>query len=179
MDVIEIIQASVHIEGETVHGDELGTAHPDGAYLAGRRPVRIQPHPGSPVEPPGPHAVAAKQADDGWFCYLNGGRVKTDRELFAWVREGQERGAGEILFTSMGHDGAKQGYANEALARMSALLSIPVIASGGAGCMEDFRDVFIEGKADAALAASVFHFSTIKIPELKLYLCTQNIPIRL
>ena len=124
-------------------------------------------------------AVDAKQADDGWFCYLNGGRVKTDRELFAWVREGQERGAGEILFTSMGHDGAKQGYANEALARMSALLSIPVIASGGAGCMEDFRDVFIEGKADAALAASVFHFSTIKIPELKLYLCTQNIPIRL
>lgn len=124
-------------------------------------------------------AVDAKQADDGWFCYLNGGRVKTDRELFDWVREGQERGAGEILFTSMGHDGAKQGYANEALARMSALLSIPVIASGGAGCMEDFRDVFIEGKADAALAASVFHFSTIKIPELKLYLCTQNIPIRL
>ena len=124
-------------------------------------------------------AVDAKQADDGWFCYLNGGRVKTDREFFDWVREGQERGAGEILFTSMGHDGAKQGYANEALARMSALLSIPVIASGGAGCMEDFRDVFIEGKADAALAASVFHFSTIKIPELKLYLCTQNIPIRL
>ena len=123
-------------------------------------------------------AVDAKQTPQGWKCYLNGGRVETERELFSWVREGQERGAGEVLFTSMDHDGVRQGYANDALSRMADMLSIPVIASGGAGTMEHFRDAFLIGKADAALAAGVFHFGDIKIPELKSYLCTQGIAIR-
>ena len=124
-------------------------------------------------------AVDAKQTPQGWKCYLNGGRVETERELFSWVHEGQERGAGEVLFTSMDHDGVRQGYANEALAQMADTLSIPVIASGGAGKMEHFRDAFKIGKADAALAAGVFHFGDIKIPELKSYLCSENIIIRI
>ena len=124
-------------------------------------------------------AIDAKQTPQGWKCYLNGGRVETDKYLFEWAKEANERGAGEILFTSMDHDGVKTGYANEALATLSESLSIPVIASGGAGAMEQFRDTFIEGKADAALAASVFHFGEIKIPELKHYLCTQGINVRL
>ena len=123
-------------------------------------------------------AVDAKQTPNGWKCYLNGGRVETNKELMRWTREAQERGAGEILFTSMNHDGVKTGYANEALAQLASGLSIPIIASGGAGKQDDFRDVFIHGKADAALAASVFHFGEIKIPELKLYLCSQGINIR-
>lgn len=123
-------------------------------------------------------AVDAKQTENGWWCYLNGGRVETDKELFTWTREAQERGAGEILFTSMNHDGVKTGYANEALAQLADNLSIPVIASGGAGTPEHFRDAFLQGKADAALAASVFHFGEIKIPDLKLYLCAQGIPMR-
>ncbi|WP_300910292.1 imidazole glycerol phosphate synthase subunit HisF [uncultured Bacteroides sp.] len=124
-------------------------------------------------------AVDARQNSDGWRCYLNGGRVETDKELFSWTKEAQERGAGEILFTSMNHDGVKTGYANEALAKMSELLSVPVIASGGAGQKEHFSDVFLQGKADAALAASVFHFGEIKIPDLKSYLCARGIPMRM
>ena len=124
-------------------------------------------------------AVDAKQTPQGWKCYLNGGRIETDKYLFDWAKEANERGAGEILFTSMDHDGVKTGYANEALAHLSDILSIPVIASGGAGKKEHFKDTFIEGKADAALAASVFHFGEIKIPELKHYLCTQGINVRL
>ena len=123
-------------------------------------------------------AIDAKQTPQGWKCYLNGGRVETDKYLFDWAKEANERGAGEILFTSMDHDGVKTGYANEALATLSDSLSIPVIASGGAGAMEHFRDTFVEGKADAALAASVFHFGEIKIPELKQYLCEQGINVR-
>lgn len=123
-------------------------------------------------------AVDARQTSAGWRCYLNGGRVETERELFSWTREAQNRGAGEILFTSMDHDGVKAGYANEALASLADTLSIPVIASGGAGAKEHFRDVFLAGKADAALAASVFHFGEINIPDLKLYLCAQGIPVR-
>lgn len=124
-------------------------------------------------------AIDAKQTPQGWKCYLNGGRIETDKYLFDWAKEANERGAGEILFTSMDHDGVKTGYANEALAHLSDILSIPVIASGGAGKMEHFKDTFIEGKADAALAASVFHFGEIKIPELKHYLCAQGINVRL
>lgn len=124
-------------------------------------------------------AIDGKQTEDGWKCFLNGGRIPTDRGLFEWAKEANERGAGEILFTSMDHDGVKNGYPNEALKKLSEILSIPVIASGGAGTMEHFRDAFIDGNADAALAASVFHFSEIPIPELKQYLCKQNIPIRL
>lgn len=124
-------------------------------------------------------AIDAKQTPQGWKCYLNGGRIETDKYLFDWAKEANERGAGEILFTSMDHDGVKTGYANEALAHLSDILSIPVIASGGAGKKEHFKDTFIEGKADAALAASVFHFGEIKIPELKHYLCTQGINVRL
>ena len=124
-------------------------------------------------------AIDAKQTDEGWRCFLNGGRVPTDRMLFEWAHETQERGAGEILFTSMDHDGVKQGFANDALRKLSDELSIPIIASGGAGRKEHFRDAFTEGHADAALAASVFHFSEIPIPELKQYLCGLKIPIRL
>lgn len=124
-------------------------------------------------------AIDARQTPDGWKCYLNGGRKETDRDLFDWAHEANERGAGEILFTSMDHDGVKNGYANEALSRLSDMLTIPVIASGGAGCKEHFKDTFIKGKADAALAASVFHFGEISIPELKSYLCKEGINVRL
>ena len=122
-------------------------------------------------------AIDAKFTDGTWKCYVNGGRIETDRNLFDWAKEVNERGAGEILFTSMNHDGVKTGYANEALAELSDLLSIPVIASGGAGKKEHFRDAFSLGKADAALAASVFHFGEIQIPELKLYLKNEGINI--
>lgn len=124
-------------------------------------------------------AIDARQTEKGWKCYLNGGRVETDRYLMEWAREVNDRGAGEILFTSMDHDGVKTGYANQALAELSDLLSIPVIASGGAGKKEHFRDAFLEGKADAALAASVFHFGEIPTPELKHYLCNEGINVRL
>jgi cyclase len=123
-------------------------------------------------------AIDANFDNDLWRCYLNGGRVPTDRELFSWAREAQERGAGEILFTSMTHDGVKEGYANDALATLNSDLSIPVIASGGAGKKEHFKDVFQIGKADAALAASVFHFGEISISELKDYLDRENICVR-
>ena len=124
-------------------------------------------------------AVDARQTAAGWRCYLDGGRVPVEKELMAWTKEAQERGAGEVLFTSMDHDGVKAGYANEALAALSRHLSIPVIASGGAGAKEHFRDAFVQGKADAALAASVFHFGEIKIPDLKSYLCRQGVSIRM
>lgn len=125
-------------------------------------------------------AIDAKLDESGeWTCYLNGGRIATEKKLFSWAKEAQERGAGEILFTSMNHDGVKQGFANEALAVLSESLSIPVIASGGAGAMEHFKDVFEKGKADAALAASIFHFHEIAIPDLKDYLAGEGIPMRI
>ncbi|MBQ8712178.1 MAG: imidazole glycerol phosphate synthase subunit HisF [Prevotella sp.] len=114
-----------------------------------------------------------------WHCYLKGGRERTERGLFEWAREAQERGAGEILFTSMNHDGVKEGYANEALRELADSLNIPIIASGGAGRKEHFLDVFREGHADAALAASVFHFGEIPVPELKQYLKNEGINVRL
>lgn len=124
-------------------------------------------------------AIDAKCVDGHWTCYLNGGRVPTGRGLFEWAHEAEDRGAGEILFTSMNHDGVKCGYANEALVRLADELGIPVIASGGAGKPEHFRDAFIKGKADAALAASVFHFGEIKISELKQYLHSEGVNVRL
>lgn len=124
-------------------------------------------------------AIDARQTDNGWKCYLNGGRVETERYLYEWAKEVNDRGAGEILFTSMDHDGVKTGYANEALAHLSDALDIPVIASGGAGRKEHFKDAFIHGKADAALAASVFHFGEIPIMELKRYLHDEGISVRL
>lgn len=123
-------------------------------------------------------AIDARQTPQGWKYYLNGGRLETDRYLMDWAKEVNDRGAGEILFTSMDHDGVKNGYANAALAELSESLTIPVIASGGAGKKEHFRDAFLEGKADAALAASVFHFGEIPIPELKAYLRSEGINIR-
>lgn len=124
-------------------------------------------------------AIDARFDDGEWRCYLNGGRKPTERTLFEWAHEAQERGAGEILFTSMDHDGVKQGFACEALAALTSKLTIPVIASGGAGNMNHFVDVFSSGHADAALAASIFHFGEISIPELKNYLSQNNIPVRL
>ena len=124
-------------------------------------------------------AIDARLDADGWFAYVKGGRERTERGLFEWAHEAQERGAGEILFTSMNHDGVKQGYANEALARLSDELNIPIIASGGAGAKEHFRDAFTLGHADAALAASVFHFGEIPIQELKQYLHNEGINVRL
>jgi cyclase len=124
-------------------------------------------------------AVDARQTSAGWKVHLNGGKLATEINLFDWAKEAEERGAGEILFTSMDHDGTKKGFANEALAELSAQLSIPVIASGGAGSMEHFRDAFLIGNADAALAASVFHFHEIGIPELKNYLKTQTVSVRI
>lgn len=119
------------------------------------------------------------ESNGDWRCYLNGGRVPTDRELFTWAKEAENRGAGEILFTSMTHDGVKEGYANDALRRLAEELHIPIIASGGAGKKEHFRDAFELGKADAALAASVFHFGEIPMHELKEYLRQSGIVVRL
>lgn len=124
-------------------------------------------------------AIDARNDDDGWHCYLNGGRVRVERTLLDWAKEVADRGAGEILFTSMDHDGVKQGFANEALAQLADMLPIPVIASGGAGKKEHFRDAFLKGKADAALAASVFHFGEIPNPELKKYLRKEGINVRI
>ena len=123
-------------------------------------------------------AIDARNDEDGWHCYVNGGRIRVERTLLDWAKEVADRGAGEILFTSMDHDGVKQGFANEALAMLADALPIPVIASGGAGCREHFRDAFLVGKADAALAASVFHFGEIPIPDLKDYLIGDGIKIR-
>jgi cyclase len=123
-------------------------------------------------------AIDAQFNDDRWKVFVNGGRIPTGRELFTWAREAQERGAGEILFTSMNHDGTKDGYACEAIRMLSRSLSIPVIASGGAGKMEHFLEVFDHGCADAALAASIFHYNEIPIPQLKSYLRKNNIIVR-
>lgn len=123
-------------------------------------------------------AIDANFEDGVWNCYTSGGRNRSDKELFSWAKEAENLGAGEILFTSMAHDGVKTGYANEALCRLSETLGIPIIASGGAGNMQHFRDVFVEGKVDAALAASVFHFGEIQIPDLKAYLRSEHINVR-
>ena len=124
-------------------------------------------------------AIDARMDSDGWHCYVKGGRERVELGLFDWAHEVQERGAGEILFTSMDHDGVKQGFANEALAKLADQLSIPVIASGGAGTKEHFLDAFLKGKADAALAASVFHFGEIGIQELKAYLNDNGVNVRM
>lgn len=124
-------------------------------------------------------AIDAKLQPDGrWLCYVNGGRIPTDKELLPWALEVQDRGAGEILFTSMDHDGVQKGYANDALHVLSQHLNIPLIASGGAGQMSHFRDAFTLGGADAALAASVFHFGDIRISDLKQYLRSENVIVR-
>ena len=124
-------------------------------------------------------AIDAKQIDGKWFVYLAGGTIPTELDLFEWAKEVEERGAGEILFTSMDHDGTKSGFANEALATLSDLLNIPIIASGGAGTVQHFIDTFTQGKSDAALAASVFHFGEIPIPKLKQELKNNTIEVRL
>ena len=124
-------------------------------------------------------AIDAKQIDGNWIVHLVGGKVPTELNLFDWAKEVEQRGAGEILFTSMNNDGTKNGFANEALAKLSEIVNIPIIASGGAGTMEHFAETFINGKADAALAASVFHYQEIEIQELKQFLKNQNIAVRL
>jgi len=124
-------------------------------------------------------AIDAKEIAGEWIVHLAGGSIPTDIKLFDWAKEVEKRGAGEILFTSMNHDGTKAGYANEALAKLSEMVNIPIIASGGAGAVEHFVDTFKIGKADAALAASVFHFGEIPILELKEELQKNNIPVRL
>lgn len=124
-------------------------------------------------------AIDAKKVEGRWLCTTHGGSRFTDRELFDWAREAQERGAGEILFTSMDHDGTKAGYACEVYARLASELSVPVIASGGAGSVQDIVDVLTIGRADAALAASIFHYGEIPIPALKKALFDASIPVRL
>jgi len=124
-------------------------------------------------------AIDAKFEDNDWYVYLVGGRVKTEIKLFDWAKEVENRGAGEILFTSMDHDGTKNGFSNKALSKLSNMVNIPVIASGGAGKIEHFIDVFNKGCADAALAASVFHFNEIDINTLKKELKNNEIPVRL
>ncbi len=123
-------------------------------------------------------AIDAKQLENEWVVHLVGGKVPTDRKLFEWAKEAVDRGAGELLFTSMDHDGTKQGFANAALKKLSETVSVPIIASGGAGDMTHFVDTFAHGNADAALAASVFHFKEIGIPDLKTYLRQHKIPVR-
>ena len=124
-------------------------------------------------------AIDAKQIEGEWFMHLAGGTIPTEIKLFDWAKEVEKRGAGEILFTSMNHDGTKNGFANEALATLSNLVNIPIIASGGAGTMQHFVDTFKEGKADAALAASVFHLGEIPILDLKQELKSNHIPVRI
>ena len=124
-------------------------------------------------------AVDAKNINGVWKIFLNGGRIETELNLEDWVKQLEKLGAGEILFTSMNHDGTKNGFACEELARISEMISIPLIASGGAGKPEHFLEAFTKGKADAALAASVFHFKEIEIKDLKIYLAQHQIPVRL
>lgn len=124
-------------------------------------------------------AIDAKQIHGQWKVHLVGGKVASELNLFDWAKEVESRGAGEILFTSMNHDGTKQGFANEALARLSKEINLPIIASGGAGIVSHFTDTFIHGNADAALAASVFHFGEISIPNLKKELKQQKIAVRI
>jgi len=124
-------------------------------------------------------AIDAKQIEGKWTVHLVGGKVPTELDLFEWAKEVEQRGAGEILFTSMDHDGTKNGFANQALAKLSELVNIPVIASGGAGTISHFTDTFKDGKADAALAASVFHFKEIEINTLKQELKEEGIPVRI
>jgi len=124
-------------------------------------------------------AIDAKQINGEWIVHLAGGSIPTDLNLFDWAKEVESRGAGEILFTSMNNDGTKAGFANEALAKLSETLNIPIIASGGAGTVQHFVDTFKEGKSDAALAASVFHFGEIAIQDLKEALRENNIEVRL
>ncbi len=124
-------------------------------------------------------AIDAGVHNGEWKVFTHGGKKPTERELFSWAKEVEERGAGEILFTSMDHDGTKKGFAVEALCELSEMLTIPIIASGGAGEKIHFEEVFTSGKADAGLAASIFHFQEIPIPELKKYLHEKNIPVRI
>ncbi len=123
-------------------------------------------------------AIDAKQVDGRWVVTTHGGQKLSDRELFSWAREAQERGAGEILFTSMDHDGTKNGYPCETYAALADILTIPVIASGGAGTVQHIADVLTLGRADAALAASIFHYGEIPIPHLKAELAKMNITVR-
>ena len=125
-------------------------------------------------------AIDTKKEEDGeWYVYLNGGRLKTDTSCFDWAKRAVELGAGEILLTSMNHDGTKMGFALDITRRLSTSLQVPVIASGGGGNLQHFVDVFSEAKADAALAASIFHFKEVAIPDLKRYLFNHSIPVRL
>ena len=124
-------------------------------------------------------AIDTKFEDGEWFVYLNGGRIKTELKTIDWAKQAVELGAGEILLTSMNNDGTKDGFAIDITKQISEAVNVPVIASGGAGTKENFKDVFENGKADAALAASVFHYKEIAIPELKAYLKLNNIEIRL
>ncbi|MDR0536890.1 MAG: imidazole glycerol phosphate synthase subunit HisF [Tannerellaceae bacterium] len=124
-------------------------------------------------------AIDANYERGDWYCYMNGGRISAGKRLCSWAKEAENRGAGEILFTSMTHDGVKDGYANDALASLATFLQIPIIASGGAGRKEHFRDAFALGNVDAALAASVFHFGEINIGELKKYLTKEDINVRI
>lgn len=124
-------------------------------------------------------AIDAKQTNNQWHVYIKGGREVTPYELFTWATEAEQRGAGEILFTSMDNDGMQEGFANAALAQLNECVNIPVIASGGAGKLSDFYDAFTIGKADAALAASLFHFGKLTIPQVKHYLKDNGIEVRL
>ena len=123
-------------------------------------------------------AIDAKQIAGEWIVHLVGGKIPTDKKLFAWAQEAVERGAGELLFTSMDHDGTNEGFANQALRKLSKRVTVPVIASGGAGTIQHFVDTFTDGNADAALAASVFHFKEVGIQNLKNHLRLQQIPTR-
>lgn len=123
-------------------------------------------------------AIDTKFEEGDWYVYLNGGRIKTDKKTMDWAREAVERGAGEILLTSMNNDGTKNGFALDITRQLSENLPVPVIASGGAGKMEHFVEVFKEAHADAALAASIFHFKEIEISELKKFLDKKGVPVR-
>lgn len=123
-------------------------------------------------------AMDVRAREGGWDVYVNGGRVNTGLDALKWAEEGVRRGAGEILLTSMNTDGVQQGYAMDVTRAIADLVPVPVIASGGAGRKEHFRDILTEGHADAALAATLFHFGILPIPELKEYLAKSGVPVR-
>ncbi|CAM1343502.1 imidazole glycerol phosphate synthase subunit HisF [Tenacibaculum amylolyticum] len=189
LEMVEKVAAQVNIPF-TVGGGISSVAHVDALLKCGADKVSIN---SSAVKRPdlvnelsqkfGSQcvvvAIDAKQINGEWKVHLAGGTIPTELNLFDWAKEVEERGAGEILFTSMDNDGTKEGFANEALARLSEELNIPIIASGGAGTIQHFVDAFIHGKSDAALAASVFHFGEIPISELKEALQKEEIPVRI
>ena len=167
--VVAIDARTVASTGSATGADKAAVVRPATELRSVAEPVEAY----QPIEAPSlnePHI---------WQVMTHGGKVQSDRELYSWAKQAQDLGAGEILFTSMDHDGTRNGYAVEAYSRLAEELSVPVIASGGAGCVRDIEEVLTAGRADAALAASVFHYGEILIPDLKRTLRSHGVNVRI